>query len=385
MMRLEKLFFTLIFILSCWNFSHAQVVWPGDVDNNGRVDNLDLLYIGIAQDAVGTPRLTVDSVWMAHPFTPWGITFPDNNLDYAYADCNGDGVVDEADFEVALFNFYRIHSPINPPVFVSGTTGTDPKLFFQPISGTTIFEGDEVFVPIHLGTATQPVTDFYGISFTIKFDPLVFQPFNVFFSPIDFTGATGTFDTWITTSGEFYAGGQNFQLNPDPFSIDVTIVKTDGVPITEGDGMIGGFFGIIEENVVALISPGNPSANSVLEIQDIRYINQNLEDTPIVNDTTELLIFEFDTTLLSNELELLSSEINLYPNPAKDRIFIQVPDILVEQLMIVDQAGKVIYRKDNFIQEETIEISTSNIPSGFYFVKLLTDQGLVAKKVSIRR
>ena len=384
-MRLEKLFYTLLFILCSWNSSQAQEVWPGDVDNNGRVDNLDLLYIGIAQDVVGTPRATVDSVWTGYPFTPWGITFPDNNLDYAYADCNGDGVVDEADFEVALFNFYRIHSPIAPPVFITGTIGDDPTLFFEPVSGITIFEGDQVFIPIHLGTETQPVTDFYGISFTIKFDPLIFQPYNVFFSPIDFTGTTGNFETWITTSGEFYAGGQNFQLNPDPFSIDVTLVKTDGMPISEGHGMIGGFFGIIEDNVISLINPGGPSVNSVLEIQDIRYINQDLEDTPIVNDTTEILILEYDTTLLSNDVESLSSEINLYPNPAQDQIFIQATDIQVEQLTIINQAGGVVYRKEDFNQEETIEISTSNIPSGFYFVKLLTDQGFAVKKISIRR
>jgi len=186
-------------------------------------------------------------------------------------------------------------------------------------------------------------------------------------------------------SGDFYSGGQNFQLNPDPFSIDVTIVKTDGIPIVEGHGMIGGFFGIIEDNVINLVNPGGADASSVLEIQDIRYINQDLENTPIVNDTVEFIIMEFDTALLSNDVDLLSSEITLYPNPAKDRIFIQATDIQVEQLTIVDQAGKTIYRKEDFNQEETIEISTSNIPSGFYFVKLLTDQGFAVKKISIRR
>ena len=235
---------------------------------------------------------------MSYLSAPWGTTFPDTNLDYAYADCNGDGVVDEADFNVVLYNFYKIHSPINPPVFMSGTAGVDPKIFFEPVNDP-IAEGSEVFIPIHLGIETQPVTDFYGISFTIKFDPLVFHPFNVFFAPFDFLGTSGGMDTWITSSGEIFGGGQNFQLNPDPFTIDVTIVKRDGIPIAEGHGMIGGFFGIIEENVVSLINPGGVDASSVLEIQDIRYINQNLEDTPIVNDTTEFIIVAVSYTHLT--------------------------------------------------------------------------------------
>ena len=386
MKRLVKLLSVLFFILSSWNLSYAQQdVWPGDVDNNGIVDNIDMLYIGIAQGAVGPPRATIDSVWMEFSATSWGISFPDTNLDYAYADCNGDGVVDDLDFNVVLLNLYQVHGSVTSTVFVPGNPGTNPELFFVPNNTLPIFETGDFVLPIHLGTAVQPATDFYGISFTIKFDPLVINPSTIIFFPFDFFG-TSALETWISTSGDFFANSQDLSmLNPDPGTLEITIVKTDGNPISEGHGVIGTFFGIIEENVVNLINPNGNSVNSVLEIQDVRYINENLENTPTVYDTTEIIIIELDTTLLNNTTELLSDEITLYPNPADDLIFIQTPDIEVEQVIIMNQAGKVMYQRANIIQEETIEISTSHIPSGFYFVKLLTDKGLAVKKISIRR
>ena len=385
MNHIIKIIFTISLLSCSWNLCQAQIVWPGDVDNNGIVNNEDLLYIGIAYDFSGPPRgVSPDSMWQGYSFTEWGIQFSDTGLDYAYADCNGDGTINDLDFEVAINNFYLTHGTVSPNNYVPGVSGVHPELFFSPLSNLPVFEGGQIFFPISLGTPSQPATDFYGISFTIEFDSLVIDPFSAFFFPIDFTGGGGGTMTWISASGEPYLFGGNIPVIGTPGTLDVMVVKTDGTPIPEGSGVIGIVSAIIEENVVSLIAPGSNSVESLLQISNIRFINENLENTPIVNDTLEITILEYNTTLLSTT-DVLSNEISLYPNPAQDRIYIQTPDLKVEQLTLVDQSGKVIVRKDVVFQGETIEISTSEIPSGFYFVKLLTNKGMAIKKVSIRR
>ncbi|MDP8205594.1 MAG: CotH kinase family protein [Candidatus Electryonea clarkiae] len=66
-------------------------VYPGDTDNNGIVDEYDILPIGVYFLRNGDPRDSVSFSWAAHHASAWDITAA------TYADANGDGVIDEKD------------------------------------------------------------------------------------------------------------------------------------------------------------------------------------------------------------------------------------------------------------------------------------------------
>jgi len=66
-------------------------VFPGDTDDNGIVDALDILPIGVHFLAQGTQRQNISFTWEAQEATVW------SNLAATYADANGDGIVDEKD------------------------------------------------------------------------------------------------------------------------------------------------------------------------------------------------------------------------------------------------------------------------------------------------
>ena len=68
-----------------------STVYPGDTNNDGTVDELDILPIGVYFLEEGTSRSNASMVWEAQDVTSWP-SYPAN-----YADCNGDGVVDEKD------------------------------------------------------------------------------------------------------------------------------------------------------------------------------------------------------------------------------------------------------------------------------------------------
>ncbi|MFM9949281.1 MAG: hypothetical protein ACKV1O_15180, partial [Saprospiraceae bacterium] len=93
MNKLNIILITLA-LLACAQLAGAQTLHPGDADDNGEVNQYDLLYIGYAYGTVGPMRLEDDTEFspQAIPLL-WTQTFP-NGLNYAYADANGNGVVD---------------------------------------------------------------------------------------------------------------------------------------------------------------------------------------------------------------------------------------------------------------------------------------------------
>ena len=127
-MNLLKIFGLLVFLLFIAPSANCQTVWPGDVNNNGIVNNVDYLYWGYSYGMVGAPRMlseqginfeekTVD--------TPWGINLPGLAIDASFADCNGNGFVGDFEDEAAIINenYGLTHGVVNPDNIEVGTMG----------------------------------------------------------------------------------------------------------------------------------------------------------------------------------------------------------------------------------------------------------------------
>ena len=79
-------------------------IWPGDTDNNGIVDTLDILPIGIYFRSTGDARENISYNWMANEFPAlW------EDEAAAPADCNGDGIVDISDVLAIGLNMGKSH------------------------------------------------------------------------------------------------------------------------------------------------------------------------------------------------------------------------------------------------------------------------------------
>lgn len=72
------------------------VVWPGDADDNGIVDNNDLLPIGLAYGEVGFSRCNFSNDWKAIYSQDWTDTLP-SGTNYKHTDCNGNGIINADD------------------------------------------------------------------------------------------------------------------------------------------------------------------------------------------------------------------------------------------------------------------------------------------------
>lgn len=76
----------------------------------------------------------------------------------------------------------------------------------------------------------------------------------------------------------------------------------------------------------------------------------------------------------------IEETINLFPNPADDKIIIQSGN-LITKLIIVDLLGKSILVEKNFL---TKEIDISKLNSGIYFVKMWVNDKLQTKKIIVK-
>lgn len=90
---------------------------------------------------------------------------------------------------------------------------------------------------------------------------------------------------------------------------------------------------------------------------------------------------------LSNSINYTKSDvrytnnfnINVYPNPAKDKLIIQ-SSYLITNLKIVDLLGKTLFEENNLFKKE---FDISKLNSGIYFVKIWVNDKLQTKKVIV--
>jgi len=94
--------------------------------------------------------------------------------------------------------------------------------------------------------------------------------------------------------------------------------------------------------------------------------------------TSSTFVVALSTSINSIEL---SNSINIYPNPANNNLTINSNNFKLNKIEIIDILGKTIYT-DN-VNNESIEINTTNFSEGAYFVKILVDGSWTTKKFLI--
>jgi hypothetical protein len=74
-------------------------------------------------------------------------------------------------------------------------------------------------------------------------------------------------------------------------------------------------------------------------------------------------------------------KIVVYPNPTVSELIIESKELKIEKVEFHDIEGKVILTNHLFISSSKQILDISNLNSGIYFVKILTTQGEIVKKV----
>jgi len=140
-------------------FCYANLVLPGDTDNNGVVNASDLFGIGLNFGTTGPVRPNATLDWIGQEGGDWG-TNPPSGIDLKHIDADGNGVINADDTLGVSLNF-----------------GKTAQVFKTISSKADVFFGDLVddpndasrfMLPILWGSSDTTLSDMYGVSFDVR-------------------------------------------------------------------------------------------------------------------------------------------------------------------------------------------------------------------------
>ena len=337
-----------------WNFSSCAIdsstVWPGDANADLIADNLDYLAIGVAYGFNGNTRQNSSLNWIPQPCLDWNYQFV-NGKNYNNSDCDGNGIVNYTDTLAIIANYGLTH-PLRMPSFDQASTIGVPLTFDMPT--TNLVPGTVVSIPIVLGTPIFPLNNIYGIAFTINYDPSFVQAGSM---QLDIS------NSWL---GD---GSNSIHIGKDLFSsgqFDVGFVRIDHQNVS-GNGMIATLSFTVANGISGLF---NLSFTKVVAIDKYEY---SIPIQPIPSSIYTSL-FE-DLTL--------EKLVSVFPNPASDYVTVVSSNTIIRQITCLDRIGKSLFVVSG--NSNRLELSTQYLLGGIYLLKIETTNGIINKKLIIRR
>ncbi len=314
-------------------------VWPGDTNNDGRVDARDVLPIGLHFGKTGPRRPNASPLWSAQSVVCWE---PEAAT---FADAGGSGRVGSEDVLPIGLNFGKTHSaatlalrqgftssPKSTFLRKNGPNGTlqTPKIkpVVQPVAG------DSIVVDI----LVTDITGLFGLSFDLVY-----------------TDNSGAIEALSAEADPFFGSDIIFfpNINTATKTVSVGMSRKAGQGGAQGTGVVasvhlkgsesaplGASVSFDLQNVTANDENGNPITFTV-EPGD-----------PLITDVEE----ESETTTATPESFKLSQN---YPNPFNPETRISYE---------LSEQTKVVLKVMNLLGQEIRRLVDEEKPAGFYEV-----------------
>ncbi len=324
-----------------------EEIWPGDANHNGEADYDDLLSIGLAYGEEGPQRPLQGIDWSAHVGPNWPQVFVTNSLNYKFADCNGDGIINEGDVE-AIEQNYGLSYAEPVPVPSQEATQNDPPIYLSlpPSIPNGPFEAE-----VMLGTEDLPVDGIYGLSFKVQFDPQV-----VMANSIDIT-----FDnSWLAAGGEVLSIDRTLEAEG---LIEIAVTRIDHTNVS-GYGAMANFIGIIDD----VLGKGEMQLNII----DVHALRADESPIPLYKLPAQV---EIPTSVHTPSP---ADGIKVFPNPTSDWLYFDLPKgVEIQRVRIYDAQGRL-----QLVSFDGKRIDLGHLPKSMYFLQIETKAGeIVYRKV----
>ncbi|MBE9575771.1 T9SS type A sorting domain-containing protein [Flavobacterium proteolyticum] len=164
------------------------------------------------------------------------------------------------------------------------------------------------------------------------------------------------------------------------------IIQNDGKIIIVG--AFNSYKGLVENNIIRLNSDGtkdtsfdtgigfNNKVNCISSLNDGSIlIGGNFTSYKNLIDSSFLVALN-GNSVLSNDSFDFQNDVYFWPNPTKNNLNIKNLDNIINSITIYNIEGKLIYENTNV--GTTIDVS--NLTSGLYLAKIVTEKGTITKK-----
>jgi hypothetical protein len=328
-------------------------VWPGDTDDDALVNNVDLLNIGLAYGTVGIPRNPQSILWNGYLANDWTNTFP-SGLNAKHADTDGNGTVNADDTLAIMQNWGLTYNK---------NGGRNGAPIYLETDSMTIVNDSIAYIPIMLADAQTPVSDVYGLAFTINYSSGLVRDSSIMvhFQP-SWLGTAGV--DMISIAKDFY----NDELT------EVAVTRIDGVNMS-GGGQIGRICFTIQDDIIRGVD-----SIFTFEITNITAIDNN-NTTVDIQGVEREIHWETILGIANNTTRIdLSNNIKVYPNPASNYLNIATKGVQIETVEVYDMTGRQVLKTQNLINNQ-LEINT--LSNGMYIVHIKTNLGVWNEKITV--
>lgn len=325
-------------------------VWPGDVNYDLTVDNLDMLLIGTGYQMTGNIRDSVSILYVGQPSLDWNSNFA-NGVNMKHGDCNGDGVIFTDDTLAITQNYGQTHPAFNGPTNQFPLSGFGSELRLDlPLS---IAPSTTYSIPIVYGDILNQNDPLYGIAFSILFDT----------SQIDASSIQMTFpSSWLANVGESF----NFWLNHPSGQTDIAITRFDQIN-SNGQGQIA---------LLNFTTKASASGNTTFNIIRALALLQN--QSKILLDLQPQSI-SISTGL--SQIEQISANISIFPVPANENIHLRNNGKMSNSIIrFENNLGQTILPTINTPLLPEMNFDISSLPKGSYFLHIQIDDQIVTKR-----
>lgn len=349
----------------------GDCVWPGDVNADGAVDQLDHLLLGLVHGRNGPVRPGATSQFMAQNGPVWADSFPSTHpwapgVNYQHADCDGNGVIN-AFVDGAVVTQNRT-GPFRPAAQQDqGSLGLTLSILKNQV---TI--GDTIPFIISLQDSSASPETVYGISLDLQYN-----------LPLQNGLGLSAVPSWLGVPSGDLATFEAEKSGPN--RSEISLVRTDLQNRAGSGTLIGGGI-VIQIDDIGTYGLIGQQAYFTLDVGRTFVIRANGERVPVNdvrvqgNQTVEIIL----DSLSVNSIDRHQSQpttFHIFPNPARRQVTLFVEQEVVS-LPIIAQfyslQGQLILESN--MNQPMATIDVGNLAEGMYLVRLSREDGWVMVK-----
>lgn len=344
----------------------AQItVYPGDANDNGIVNNIDVLYIGYSFGTPGPSRVLTDTDFEPQEAAvAWSDFFPDGTS-YANADANGDGLIGTRDLLAVYRNYGATRPPVIPDSFPEPPIGASWLHMEKENEPELIKPGTAFSIPVYLNDINTPL-ELNGLAFSLEYDEEVIREIRLEWEM-----------DWFRSDSSWY--GLQVPQSIDQPRVDVATTRFGKDPVT-GGGLLGRVNIIIEDDLIGLLPAPKDSLEVILRIDRIRGVDGSFEPIPIGGDDYRFTVYHPDakTNPVKNPNE---RSFIVYPNPVQEELRIEAQKI-IKKVVLFDLLGRPLMVESR-LDSTKIQLPVMDLPRGLYLLQVQTEEGISTREILI--